>query len=300
VDALSSTAEQVSEWSGEDTSVVQIERELAALRLESDADGVPQLRTSVLTHLAWVPPEWEQQAFDTLAGLAERHPSRTIVLVPDAEADRDALDATVSLRCFALPGTDRQVCSEVIELRLCGVRAVAPASIVAPLLIADLPVFLRWRGRPPYGDGAFEEMIDLADRLVVDSTEWPDLPDDYGGLAERFERVAASDIAWARTSRWRAMLASLWPQIADVERIRVRGTLAQAHLLAGWLRSRLGRSIALEHEQADRLEGVDVDGEPAPFPPGDAPHPSDLLSDELETYERDRVYEQAVQRALRP
>jgi hypothetical protein len=42
---------------------------------------------------------------------------------------------------------------------------------------------------------------------------------------------------------------------------------------------------------------VDVDGKPAPFPPGDAPNPADLLSDELETFGRDRVYEDAVRSA---
>jgi hypothetical protein len=294
----SAHAEHLDEWTGEDTSVVEIERQLAGLRLESDSDGVPHLRTSVLTHIAWVPLEWQQHALDTLAGLGERHPSRTIVLVPDPDAHRDALDATVSLRCFALPGSDRQVCSEVIELRLRGDRTVAPASIVAPLLVADLPVFLRWRGQPPYGDVAYEQLIDLVDRVIVDSTEWRDVPRAYAGLAERFDRVAASDIAWARTSRWRRQLASLWPAIADVQRIRVRATAAQAHLLAGWLRSRLRRDVALEHEPAERLEAVDVDGEPTPFPPGDPPHPSDLLSDELEQFGRDRVYEEAVRATI--
>ena len=93
------------------------------------------------------------------------------------------------------------------------------------------------------------------------------------------------------------MLASLWPQIADVERIRVTGTAAQAHLLAGWLRSRLKRDVVLEHDQADRLEGVDIDGEPAPFPPGDPPAGSDLLSEELDKFGRDRMYEDAVRNA---
>jgi hypothetical protein len=290
-------APNVDTWTGEHTSVVEIERQLAGLRLRSDSDGVPHLRTSVLTHLAWVPPEWEQHALDTLAGMGERHPSRTIVLLPDPQAERDALDASVSLRCFELAGAEREICTEVIELRLHGARTVAPASIVAPLLVADLPVFLRWRGQPPYGDGAFEQLIDLVDRLIVDSTEWADLPRAYGGLVERFDRVAVSDIAWARTSRWRRQLASLWPGIADVERIRVRATAAQAHLLAGWLRSRLAREVELEHDPAERLEGVEVDGEPTPFPPGDPPHPSDLLSDELEQFGRDRVYEDAVRAA---
>ena len=56
------------------------------------------------------------------------------------------------------------------------------------------------------------------------------------------------------------------------------GTEAQAHLLAGWLRSRLGREIELEHEAADRLTGVELDGAPTPFPPGDPPNPADLRS----------------------
>jgi hypothetical protein len=287
------------EWKGEDCSLSDVESALARLRESAVRDGAPpSLRTSVMTHVVWAPEEWLDKARATLAGMAERHPSRTIMLVPDPDAET-GIDANVSLECYAVPGVEREICSEVVELRLRGQPAKAPASVVAPLLVADLPVFLRWRGRPPYGDGAFEEMVDLVDRLVVDSTEWPDLPDAYAGLAERFDRVAASDIAWARTSRWRRQLASLWPGIADVERIRVRGTAAQAHLLAGWLRSRLDRSVALDHESADRLEGVDVDGEPAPFPPGDPPHPSDLLSDELERFGRDRIYEAAGRAALR-
>jgi glucose-6-phosphate dehydrogenase assembly protein OpcA len=136
--------------------------------------------------------------------------------------------------------------------------------------------------------------VDVVDRLIVDSTEWPDLPAPYAQLAEIFDRVVVSDIAWARTSRWRPQLASLWPDIESVKTIEVAGTEAQAHLLAGWLRSRLGHDVALEHEPSDRLAGVKVDGEPAPFPPGDPPDPADLLSDELDRVTRDRVYEEAV------
>jgi hypothetical protein len=50
----------------------------------------------------------------------------------------------------------------------------------------------------------------------------------------------------------------------------------------------------MEHVQAERLEGIDLDGEPAPFPPGDPPQPSDVLSEELDRFTRDRVYESAV------
>ena len=76
------------------------------------------------------------------------------------------------------------------------------------------------------------------------------------------------------------------------------GTAAQAHLLTGWLRSRLKHPVELEHEQSDRLVGVELDGEPAPFPPGDPPSGADVLSEELDKYGRDRIYEAAVKAAL--
>ena len=275
-------------------SISDIDRELARRRLDPDS-GEPFQRTSVMTHIAWVPEAWVEAAEDVLAGLAERHPSRTIVLFPDPDG-ADGLQADVEVDCFAA-GEGRQVCTETIRVRLGGRRASVPASVVQPLLLPDLPVFLRWRGLPPFGGEHFEGLVEVVDRLIVDSTEWPGLPEPYTRLAEIFDRVMVSDIAWARTSRWRPQLASLWPGIADVHRIKVTGTEAQACLLVGWLRSRLGRDVELEHEPSDRLVGVEVDGEPAPFPPGEAPNPADLLSDELDRFSRDRVYEEAVEAA---
>ena len=271
------------------TSVSEIERKLASLRL--DEERAARLRTSVMTHIAWVPEEWVEAAEDVLAGLAERHPSRTIVLFP--QSGEGGLEGEVSVESFGA-GEHRSVCTDTIRIHLHGTSAEHPGSVVEPLLITDLPVFLRWRGVPTFGDSAFEELVDVVDRLIVDSTEWPDLPRPYAELAQVFDRVAVSDIAWARTSRWRLMLASLWPAIATVERIKVTGTEAQTQLLAGWLRSRLGRAIGLEHEPSNKLAGVELDGEPAPFPPGDPPLPADLLSDELDKLSRDPVYEAAV------
>jgi glucose-6-phosphate dehydrogenase assembly protein OpcA len=275
-------------------TISEIDRELARVRVDPGT-GEPIQRTSVMTHIAWVPAQWVEAAEDVLTGLAERHPSRTIVLVPDPDGG-DCIDARAEVTSYPA-GEGRMVCAETIRVRLGGSRAQVPASVVQPLLLPDLPVFLRWRGLPPFGEPPFEELVDVVDRLIVDSTEWPDLPAPYAKLAEIFDRVVVSDIAWARTSRWRPQLASLWPGIEGVKRIEVAGTEAQANLLAGWLRSRLGHDVELEHEPSDRLAGVKVDGEPAPFPPGDPPDPADLLSDELDRVTRDRVYEEAVRAA---
>jgi hypothetical protein len=282
-------------WTGEDVSIAEIERELARLRYATaEEDQQPNLRTSVMTLIAWAPPEWQTAAEETLMGMAERHPSRTLLLVPKPDAP-DGLDAQLSIRCF--PVGDRAICGEVIELILRGNRAIAPASLALPLLISDLPVFLRWRGRPPFGSPELEQMVGIADRLIVDSTEWGDVTECYPRLSELFEHTAVSDIAWARTERWRSLLASLWPGIAEVRELRVHGTPAQAYLLAGWLRSRLHHDVNVDVDVHETLEGIDLDGEHAPFPPGDPPHPSDVLSAELDSFGRNRVYEAAVRAA---
>jgi Glucose-6-phosphate dehydrogenase subunit len=282
-------------WDGEDVRLAEVEAMLARLRETNAGEGeAPNLRTSVMTHIAWVPDEWLDAARATLAGMQEEHPSRTILLVPEPDSRHNRIDANVSVECYKLPGADRHVCSEVVELRLHGPRAKAPASIVSPLLIADLPVFCRWRGEPPWGAPELEQLVGIADRFIVDSTEWDDLPFAYLRLVELFARTAVSDIAWARTARWRALLASLWPEIADVSTIRVTGTAAQAYLLGGWLRSRLARDIQVEHVEAERLVAVDLDGDAAPFPPGDPPPPSAVLSEELDRFSREPVYEAAV------
>ena len=281
-------------WSGEGVRLGDVESALARLRSEA-AEDQPSMRTSVMTHVAWVPDEWVEQARAALSGMDERHPSRTIILIPEPDAGEAGIDAAVSLETYGIPGSNRRIVSEVIELQLRGARAKAPASIVQPLLISDLPAFLRWRGQPPWGASELDQLLDVVDRLIVDSTEWDELPHAYRHLVEIFPRVVVSDIAWERTSRWRHLLASLWPEIADVGTIRVRGTEAQALLLVGWLRSRLERDdIEVEHVPAERLEGIDLDGKPAPFPPGDPPQPSDVLSEELDQYVREPVYEAAV------
>ena len=267
----------VEEWTDDCASVAEIEQALVDLRYRH-SDPEPDLRTSVLTHIAWVPGEWQQAATETLAGMGERHPSRTLLLFPQPDA-AGTLAARVSLECHELPGLERHLCNEVIELRLQGRRFQAPASIVVPLLLPDLPVFLRWRGRPDFDSPVFDQLVDEVDRLVVDSAEWPDVPDAYADLAALFEHVAVSDIAWRRTLPWRRALARAWPDLPD----QVTGPPAETALVAGWLRARAGVVVAIE--RADEL------------PVGGDREPSDLLSDELDVFGRDAVYEAAASSA---
>lgn len=272
------------------TTLAAVERALNEEREEGAQ------RTSVMTHVVWAPPSWLKAAERTLAGLSERHPSRTILLTP-APRRKDGIDALVDVREFVVEGSSRCIASEVVELTLKGTRARVPGSIVVPLLITDLPVFCRWRGDPAWDGAELEQLVGVVDRLVVDSAEWEGLPGAYERLAELFDRVVVSDIAWTRTHGWRVQLAALWPEIRRLDRLDVTGPLADASLLAGWLRSRLRRDVELSHKPAKALLRMAADGVTVDTPPGGAPSPSDLLSEQLDVFSRDRIYEAAVRAA---
>ena len=269
-----------------------VESRLGALRAERKGGT----RTNVLTHVAWAPPEWVEAARKTLKGLDELHPSRTILLFPEP-GRKDLIEQKVSLHCFEVPGTSREVCSDVIELRLSGSAARAPGSVVEPLLIVDLPTFCRWRGLPAWGKPELESLVDVCDRLVVDSGEWHGAAAGYAKLERLFDRIAVSDIAWGRGALWRGRIADLWPGVKGAKALSVTGPKADALLLAGWLRSRLGRPVKLTHRAAETIERVAVDGEEVQAPRGGPPSASELLSAELDQFSRDPVYEAAVRKA---
>jgi glucose-6-phosphate dehydrogenase assembly protein OpcA len=245
--------------------------------------------------MAWIPPEWSRAAGRVMEGLGARVPSRTLLIHPDPKARSDRIDARVHHEC--LTAEEPQVCAEVVHLWLRGQTARVPASVVVSLLLPDLPAFLRWRGKPAFGRPEFEQLLPVADRLIVDSGEWSGLPGAYAKLAETFDRTVVSDLAWARTLSWRAGLADTWPEIKKARSLHVTGPKAETMLLKGWLRSLLRTDLRVRRTDARELRSVELDGRPVtafPLPAGSA---SDQLSDQLELYARDPVYEAAV-RAL--
>jgi hypothetical protein len=88
-----------------------------------------------------------------------------------------------------------------------------------------------------------------------------------------------SDIAWRRTLPWRAALAEAWPEVPD----RIAGPSAEASLIGGWLKSRAG--LEVDVEWVDEL------------PVTDEKSASDLLSEELDVFGRDPIYEDSVRAA---
>lgn len=247
-------------WGAQATSIDALERELARLRRAAVAHAMERgqtlARASVLNLVVYSEREAHaRRAARTVADLALRHPSRAIVLLGDR--DRSGVVASVQLHCH-VPQSDgaQPVLYEQIMARVRGDFDERVASVVIPLLVPDLPVFLWWTGTPPRDARHLDDLVALADRFIIDSADFarPDhtLPE-VARLARH--RVAITDLNWARLTHWRELIAQFFdvpawrPFLDGVTGIRAGFAVdmdgrdihpSQALLLLGWLSSRLG------------------------------------------------------------
>jgi glucose-6-phosphate dehydrogenase assembly protein OpcA len=254
-------------------SIAEIEEELARIwsapNMATGTDGEDgrrvAARTSVMNLVVVARrPELAERGAATIQALTGRHPSRTIV-IQSADPDGPSwLDARIEAHCI-LPREDApETCAETIHLTCGGEAGRHLAAIATPLIIHDLPVTVWWPGEPPFTNKAARDLLADADRLVVDGSTWSG-----DGLAKLREmasllettRLAISDFALIRQSRWREAIASTFddpdflPYLRSIRRIAVTyathdeaETPGSANLVkpiyhVGWLASRLGLSV---------------------------------------------------------
>jgi len=247
-------------WGARATTIDALEHELARLRRAAVAHarerGQTLARASVLNLVVYSEREVHaRRAARTVADLALRHPSRAIVLLGDR--DRDGIVASVQLHCH-VPQSDgaQPVLYEQILARVRGDFDERVASVVIPLLVPDLPVFLWWTGTPPSDAQHLDDLVTLADRFIIDSADFARADQTLPEVARLARhRVAITDLNWARLTHWRELVAQFfdvpaWRPFLD----RITGIRAgfavdmdgrdihpsQALLLLGWLSSRLG------------------------------------------------------------
>ena len=280
-------------WEEDGTSVRAIAAYLASLwdvdSAAVDGHGAPTVHEKGLPHarasvLNLIVPVVDEAAADrvvhTLGGLGVRHPSRAIVLVPERGAGKDPIDARVSTHCNDVTGAGDRVCYEEVVLTVRGEAAEHLSGIVAPLLIHDLPTHVWWPGDPAWGDEVFEQLVDMGDRIIVDSSDFGDLLHGLRRTANLRRRSGVGDLSWERLSWWQELTA----QFFDAPRFRrylpnlsglairyavpsptsrrhdedeevapgVPGPMAQSLLYAGWIATRLAWR---RHRTLDPLDG---------------------------------------------
>jgi glucose-6-phosphate dehydrogenase assembly protein OpcA len=231
--------EPVLRWSARAHSIAEVEQELARIwarqDLSTEIDGQPArhiaARTSVMNLVVIARrPEIAERGAATIQALTGRHPSRTIV-VQSADPDGPSwIDGRVEAHCI-LPREDApETCAETIHLTVGGEAGRHLSAIVTPLIIHDLPVTVWWPGEPPFGSRAAFDLLSGADRLVVDASSWNgdglERLREMAGLLDA-TRLAISDFALIRQSRWREAIASIFddpeflPYLRSLRRIAV-------------------------------------------------------------------------------
>ena len=245
-------------------NVASIERELRNLwrheaENEQNRSGQPVVCARTLNLLIYPATGDDNEFVSQLMDLTTRHPSRAILIEPAGAEARMDFEARVSASCATEHGTGILGC-ELIMLRCKPCAYERLHSIVLPLLVPDLPIFLWWR-KPLAAEQAvasrerelFDGLVKLANRVIIDSAHLPDPAAQFHQLAEsiRVKRAHAafSDVAWARLTMWRQLIAQFFdgPSLAYVNRV-TEVTIEYAAdeivppeplLLAGWLASRL-------------------------------------------------------------
>ncbi len=241
--------------------VAAIERELTALWKELGAEEEQRgvVRACVLNLLVYVPAlAASRQVDEMLMEITAAHPSRVILMIAQRDSPQVSMTASVVSRCTLSTARSKQVCCEQINLTACGDQTNELPSAVAPLLLSDLPVFLWWRAVPQLGDKVFKRLIEISDRVIIDSATFAHT---YGGLISLAVLLrdlprwtSVTDLNWGRLICWQAMLAGFYdihsyrPFLDRVIHVTIEyapvknadETIApKALLLAGWLSSRL-------------------------------------------------------------
>jgi glucose-6-phosphate dehydrogenase assembly protein OpcA len=264
-------------WAGKMVRIDEVEQRLATLwsmshdNLRTGANV--NVRTSVLNLVICTPDiESASRANKVLRDLASTHLARVTILVLDRSEEASSLSAWVTLRCFSMISDLMRHCFEQATLVASGSAIRAASNMLQPLLKPDLPVYLWWIGDPPdFSNPIFQNLIDLSNRIIFDSTGFFQPEEDMRALAELCDAApnsAVSDLNWGRITSWRQLISQFFdvPEyrayLAGIHAIEVEHAVAplaqpvrtaegdvspnpaRALLLASWLKDRLGWSLA--------------------------------------------------------
>jgi glucose-6-phosphate dehydrogenase assembly protein OpcA len=266
-------------WEDRDTSVHAVAVHLASLwdagvaAAADQADlvvgqkGLPHARASVLNLIVTVvDAAAADRVVHTLMDLGVRHPSRAIILVPQPGSEGSPIDARISTHCHDVATGGDRVCYEEVVLTVRGDAAAHLSGVVAPLLIHDLPTSVWWPGDPPFADPVFDQLVEMGDHLIVDSSDFGELLTGLRRLSNVRRRSGVGDLVWERLRWWQELTAQFFDTprfrryLPNLSRLHLRyatagraspdgdadvapgvaAPMSQALLYAGWIATRLG------------------------------------------------------------
>ena len=263
-------------WEGDVVDVTTIATELRRLWLKvgdgvtvgADAHDEPRdvmilVRATTLNLVAVTRDKAaEEEAIAAVLAMSDFHPSRATILFADparTDPDDDTLHVRAMLVEQAATKSRPVVRFELVVVEGSAANEPTLASVVAPLLVVDLPDFLWWSAGSIVGSGLFADLWTRSDRVIVDTAGSTRPAAELRALATFAtgpdSAAAVSDFAWSRTRDWRKMVAQFFDAPAardalpEIDRVEItylhdaandHSGFTGALLTAGWLASHLG------------------------------------------------------------
>ena len=294
------------------TTTRDINRRLIEERDEGGVVALGRVLTLVIDTGAHDPEE----AIAAANSASREHPCRIIVLARRPRRRSANLDAQIRL------GGDAGA-SEVIVLWPSGPPAVAPDTLVMPLLLPDAPIVVWWPNEVPENP-AEHPVGRMGRRRITDTTQCTSPTATLRRLAGVY-REGDTDLAWTRATLWRGLIAATLdqPPFEPVHRAVVTGesTHPSVDLMAAWLGwalrcpveiERVPGAPAITQVRLERSGGPIVldrpDGKTAALrQPGQPEHRIALpirelrecLVEELRRLDPDEVYGEVLTKGLR-
>lgn len=279
-------------WSGRALDVNQIEADLAKLRYL--AAGEPAggegfaMRTSLMNMVVYTQHDQSaDHASRVIEDLASHHPSRAIVVVAQPSNEQSHIEAQLAAHCH-ITQEEHSICCEEVVLHVSGRAAAHLHSVIVPLLVPDLPIFVWWSERLPDDPHLFLELMEVADHMIIDSagfTHQLEGLEHLAPLTDKHSHPVLGDLNWNRAAPLRELIqrqrqvAIVRHHLSAVKSLEVRyagegpHVSGQAFLLVAWLANELGwntravsghghERLAIRHE--DRT--IDVFIKPVMYP----------------------------------
>jgi glucose-6-phosphate dehydrogenase assembly protein OpcA len=289
-----------------DTSTTAVNKKLDELREQAGVVTMGRVGTLIIKCDSQTLLE---ESIEAANAASHEHPSRVLaVTAVDAESADVRLDAQVRVGGDAGAG-------EVVALRLSGQLAGHADSVVIPFLLPDIPVVVWW---PDIGPAvpAQDPLGKLAIRRITDATN---ADDPLSAIKGRLPGYTAgdTDLAWARITYWRALLASAVDQkphepirSALVSGLRTEPAL---DIMAGWLANcidgpvrrvvgelkveleRESETITLSRPQEGATATLSRTGRPDALVPLARRETRECLAEDMRRLDPDETYHAALQ-----
>ncbi|MFQ5737439.1 MAG: glucose-6-phosphate dehydrogenase assembly protein OpcA [Acidobacteriota bacterium] len=199
--------------------VEALENELRELwrRMAEDSrqeGGQALTKACVQNLVVWAPGQGAGTELSAnLAEVTSEHPSRLLLLLPEADSSLSSLSARVTVQCQAAGRGRKQVCCEQITVKAEGERIPQLVSVVRPLLVPDLPVVLYWRDTPDPESRMFLQLVAESSRVILDTRKAADATSTLARLSQLiqdFPHAAFTDLSWASLTPWRRLIAGFY------------------------------------------------------------------------------------------